>query len=326
MIKLLMIVLCLQPICLIAQTQIDTIYSTPFVDGEITFLENENRKAVSIGNGSIAVGDGVSMTEGGIFLARGYVDFLLTNLPYSMHILEATIGLYQIGTFGNGKEGVYPQWDVPGGDTLFCMLDHIDYGESLDELDWSAGDSNDFQTLQSKIGILSKDTNVEYKTLDVTECVISDYNSGRYRSQFRIAFDIQKSDDRDRDVVGFESGNGTQAKWPYLIVRYQKRTRIENENYDNSSEFSLFQNFPNPFNIETVVSFTLPTDGSVRLELFNISGKKVKNLVNEHQAYGSYQIRISAGDLPSGVYLCRLRLTADDGKEFFKSKKMLLIK
>lgn len=126
------------------------------------------------------------------------------------------------------------------------MVDHITYGDTLD---WSAGDPGDDQTLQSKVGIISQDTTIEYKTMEVTDYVHNDLNSGRHKTQFRIAFDVQEPDDGAIDVIVFRTGelypnNGA----PYLVIRYETDTGIDDRSSTIPAKFRLSQNYPNPFN------------------------------------------------------------------------------
>jgi hypothetical protein len=69
---------------------------------------------------------------------------------------------------------------------------------------------------------------------------------------------------------------------------------------------SLFQNYPNPFNPSTAVRYTLPVASSVKLSVYDLLGREVATLVNARQTAGSYTIRFSAPEMPSGVYLYRL--------------------
>lgn len=85
--------------------------------------------------------------------------------------------------------------------------------------------------------------------------------------------------------------------------------------------FSLEQNFPNPFNPTTLISYTLPENTEVRLEVFNIQGQRVAVLVNGTQTAGVHTVSFDAQRLSSGVYI--YRLTAGS---FSESRKMTLIK
>ena len=85
--------------------------------------------------------------------------------------------------------------------------------------------------------------------------------------------------------------------------------------------YLLEQNYPNPFNPSTVINFTLPSSGFVKLKIYNSIGKDVETLVNENLSSGSYSVNFNASNLSGGVYFCKLE-TAN----FFETKKMILIK
>lgn len=86
-------------------------------------------------------------------------------------------------------------------------------------------------------------------------------------------------------------------------------------------QFELAQNYPNPFNPTTTIRFTIPQSEDVRLEVFDVLGRKVATLVSERLAAGSYMAQFNASALSSGVYFYRLRAGS-----FSESKKMMLIK
>lgn len=72
-------------------------------------------------------------------------------------------------------------------------------------------------------------------------------------------------------------------------------------------EYTLFQNFPNPFNPSTTIEYDLRSSASVELAVYNLVGQRVALLVSEEQPAGSYAVTFNAKDLPSGVYFYRLR-------------------
>jgi hypothetical protein len=90
---------------------------------------------------------------------------------------------------------------------------------------------------------------------------------------------------------------------------------------DLPEQIAAYQNYPNPFNPETKITFDLPISAYVRLEVFDIMGRKVGTLVDEFRRLGNYTETFNAGRLSSGVYLYRLRI---DQKVFIK--KMILVK
>jgi hypothetical protein len=86
-------------------------------------------------------------------------------------------------------------------------------------------------------------------------------------------------------------------------------------------EFSLSDNFPNPFNPETTIRFTLPEAGTVTLKVYDVTGKEVAVLMNGETAAGSHNVTFRANDLPSGLYF----YTFTSGS-FSETKKMVLMK
>jgi len=88
-------------------------------------------------------------------------------------------------------------------------------------------------------------------------------------------------------------------------------------------EYALNQNFPNPFNPETVIRYQLPVDSKVTLNLYDVLGKEVATLVDKEQTAGYYNYKLSISDyqLTSGVYI--YRIVAGD---FVSVKKMVVLK
>jgi len=85
--------------------------------------------------------------------------------------------------------------------------------------------------------------------------------------------------------------------------------------------YSLSQNFPNPFNPNTTIRYEIPVAGVVTIKLYDLLGREVRVLVNEHKPPGRYQVTFDAGTLASGVYYYRL-----DAGGFHSVKKLVLIR
>lgn len=96
------------------------------------------------------------------------------------------------------------------------------------------------------------------------------------------------------------------------------------------SDFQLCQNFPNPFNNETRIEFSLPFDAMVKIDIYNITGQVVKTLVNEEKTAGVYVLSWNGTDengapLSSGVYFYRIEV-GKKSEKFSEMKKMILMK
>jgi hypothetical protein len=86
-------------------------------------------------------------------------------------------------------------------------------------------------------------------------------------------------------------------------------------------KFELNQNFPNPFNPSTRISYAIPSASFVNLKVYDIIGNEIAVLVNEEKQAGNYQIDFDATELTGGVYFYQL-LTGS----FVETKKMILMK
>lgn len=85
--------------------------------------------------------------------------------------------------------------------------------------------------------------------------------------------------------------------------------------------FALLQNHPNPFNPSTIIRYDLPMEGLVTIKIYDLLGREVKTLVDEHKSAGSYSVEFDARNLTSGTYF--YRLTSGD---FTEIKKLILMK
>jgi len=101
---------------------------------------------------------------------------------------------------------------------------------------------------------------------------------------------------------------------------------IEEPGADHPDAFGLSQNYPNPFNPQTIIRFTLPSDARVKIEIFNILGQKVKNLVDQELSAGVKEISWDGKDsqgteVGSGIYFYRIKT-----REFTEVRRMVLLK
>jgi hypothetical protein len=88
-----------------------------------------------------------------------------------------------------------------------------------------------------------------------------------------------------------------------------------------AKNYSLSQNFPNPFNPSTKIDFEIPKSGMVSLKVFNSLGEEKAELVNTNLHEGKYEVELDAKNLSSGVYF----YTLEEG-DFMETKSMMLIK
>jgi hypothetical protein len=106
-----------------------------------------------------------------------------------------------------------------------------------------------------------------------------------------------------------------------LIVNYNNATSLEVDNAIIPESTELLQNYPNPFNPSTNIRFNTNEASDVVVEVFDVLGNKVSELVNGFYPAGSYSVSFNASELTTGIYFYQLRV-----KDIVKTRKMTLIK
>lgn len=142
--------------------------------------------------------------------------------------------------------------------------------------------------------------------------------------------------------IGFIEGKGNSAQ--STDYKYKDNVekignyyyRIKQIDYDGSFKYSqeiivnvtaianeniLYQNYPNPFNPITTIEYIIPQSGNVTLNVYDLLGEKVDEVVNEFKESGIYHVEFDASNLSSGTYIYILRSNGNS-----VSKKMVVLR
>jgi hypothetical protein len=87
------------------------------------------------------------------------------------------------------------------------------------------------------------------------------------------------------------------------------------------ADFTLLENYPNPFNLSTTISFALSGAGKINLSVYDISGRLVATLTNGWRGAGMHEVTFDASNLASGLYIYRIK-----AGDFTAVRKMVLMK
>lgn len=115
--------------------------------------------------------------------------------------------------------------------------------------------------------------------------------------------------------------NDLTAEWSELWTFQTEATANSNMEENIPKEVHLEQNFPNPFNPLTSIEYGLPEASDVKLEIYDILGRRVATLVNGLKQPGTYHKSFDAMRFSSGVYIYRLQ-----AGEIVKIRQMMLVK
>jgi len=147
---------------------------------------------------------------------------------------------------------------------------------------------------------------------------LDEFNNLKYETDFRQVYTTILNDwfELDSQQTGDVLG-GQYEKIPFISGDVATST----EEDQVPGVFTLHQNYPNPFNPSTTISFVLPQASAVRLEVFDIQGRRVSLLTNRTLNAGEHRINFEASGLASGMYIYKLK-----AGNFVQSKTMTLIK
>ncbi len=98
-------------------------------------------------------------------------------------------------------------------------------------------------------------------------------------------------------------------------------TDVTQQDNPAPSNYFIEQNFPNPFNPDTKIKYSIPQVSHVELRVFDILGNEIATLVNEEKGIGVYEVDFNASSLSSGIYIYNLK-----AGEFVSTKKMMVVK
>ncbi|MBI3110892.1 MAG: T9SS type A sorting domain-containing protein [Ignavibacteriales bacterium] len=121
--------------------------------------------------------------------------------------------------------------------------------------------------------------------------------------------------------VGAKNLGGMSDFSPPFSFSTIRTVSVERTTEGIPAEFSLGQNYPNPFNPSTTIRYALPVQARVRLDIFDVLGRRLVTLVDEEQYPAWHQAQWNAGGVASGIYYYRLQASG-----FIETKKLILLK
>ena len=212
--------------------------------------------------------------------------------------------------------------DVQSGDTVFS-IDEVDVAGFFNAWPWG-GFSPDYQLNDDGIAPdVTAGDNIYAQAVQFyagdPKIMIYKYGINGYDVEAGFAMNHETELDDSNPTFNIDPpdifGSPDTLYAPWTSIREIPAGPVVPDN------FSLHQNFPNPFNPVTTISFDLPMKSDVNLKVFNIAGEEVFSVNTGTLNAGFYSYDFNASDLASGVYIYRV-----DADNFSAAKKMLLLK
>ncbi len=126
----------------------------------------------------------------------------------------------------------------------------------------------------------------------------------------------QNIDMKSEDSYSFNVNGNRQ-----LRIQVHSSLDVQNDMPIIPQEFSIVSTHPNPFNSTTIITYSLPVDGTVKLTVFDLAGREIAELVNGKSTAGIHEVSFNGDNLQSGIYLVRLSTS-----ERSTTSKLTLIK
>jgi len=121
-------------------------------------------------------------------------------------------------------------------------------------------------------------------------------------------------------IIGTQTSENFQASSGFFAGGIEVTGVEEKEILEKPKSFQLYQNYPNPFNPETTIQFDVKESCQVSLTIYDLLGRQLSNLVNDHFDPGAYTVTFNASSVPSGIYVYRIQMG-----EFRSVRKMIVL-
>lgn len=166
----------------------------------------------------------------------------------------------------------------------------------------------------------ANDTRIEAKPVSLNFSGWKEVHFNINTTEFKIVSKLKDEDFSvlEQEALGIQFSYQTGKDFKSAAVetglamiaeRYSKELKQESAQTETISGESYFnaKNYPNPFNPETKITYTLPSATSVKITVYDRLGREVVVLVDESQSEGDHSVSFNAGSLPSGVYFYRIK-------------------
>ncbi len=127
---------------------------------------------------------------------------------------------------------------------------------------------------------------------------------------------ISKQDTYDKFNLNFYTKASKLA-----IATVAAIAEIKNIEMHLPQDYVLQQNYPNPVNTQAMIEYSLPIDGYVKMDLYNVLGQKLITIVSEYKYAGTHRVELVTQSLSSGIYFYKM-----SANNFIQTKKIVVIK
>ncbi len=257
-----------------------------------------------------------------VFIENGFLNFDYSGTEESSLLIIPPIGAVKdfalevegsaIGLH-NAAFGISRFFDFKNYVTFFVEDNSIQLGYAVDSweptvINSAAFNASEIQKVKFMIEENSQNLTLTALINDQTQLVGTITNAPERIRTGHLAF-------------GYDRGNVMDASINYSYLEYDNFiTSVESNKPLKVDDFYLSQNYPNPFNPSTSIEYSIPSNEYVSLKVYDILGREIAVLVNQHMNAGNYSVNFNASNLSSGIYF----YTLTSGNQNLTRKMLLL--
>ncbi len=261
---------------------------------------------------TLVYGNDIYESNGGIRVTGGDVDTIRIerNVIHDLHVDEGDSSKYGYGMQMDGVNEI--------------QLINNTFAHIPGPLFWIASRGADVITMENNL--FYKTGKFKGSTSDLKQIVTIDYNGWfDTRQSISGAHDVSGQDPRFVDAASYdyhlaENSPAIDRGDPSFgsdfpggridlgAFEFETATGWESEPPLLPSDLRTLKAYPNPFNPQTTLTFTLNQTTHVRLDIFNILGQKIDTLINAQRSPGVYIARWNAQNFPAGLYFAHLQI------------------
>lgn len=313
-----------------------------FIDDDIaavSLLFTNQVKFVNVHNSQLAQAVNVGAGPGGIVYSNGKVYVANSGFngsgydPGTVSVIDA--GNYSVSVIAVGLNPQGLARDSQGNIIVACSGDYVSVGGEINVIDpasqqvihsapagiaitgvaVSAADKAYFSTFASSVLVYDLQLQVFERgisnPLPGSPGLAFDAVDNAYITDFATDSVYVYSPSHQR-LDGYLVGDGPLA----IVIFDSIPNALPEPTLPVNRDFALYPNYPNPFNPSTNLGFRISDFGFIRLEIFDVTGRKVASLLNEELAPGEYEVNWDGKDdsgqnAPSGIYFYRLQVNGE---------------
>jgi hypothetical protein len=250
-----------------------------------------------------------------------------------------SIAFDSAGTFyGIVKTGEIYRIDIPTGDTLYITKAQ----STLLSFAFDPTNNDLYASVRNVIGtVKDRIVKINMTTGDTTHVGRTGFGVNTVGIEFDDAgqlYGIKGTNTQVSDFFSIDKTTGTGTLIGSVglqgltgLARTKGVVSVDDKSSQIPDQFALYQNYPNPFNPSTTIKFSLPVSSNVKLQIYNLLGEVVKEVINSNLPAGTHNFSWNAdnnnnSNVTSGIYFYRLVADGVDGSKFIQVRKMILLK